>query len=282
MRPATPATSTPSRPTSPALLPGNTATFANYTNYTRGLNGILIDFANLANPAALSASDFQFNVGNNSTPPTSGGPGTGWVTAPTPVSFTTWTGPNGDTFADIIFADNAIQNQWLQVRVLANVDTHLSSTDVFYFGNAIGSTGVTPSSAQVTTADVTATQAAVGPAVVGITNNFDFNRDGRVTAADKTIAQNAVASASVLQLISIPLTPAIQVLGTAGTVPLTATVGTTIGSSTNKTSSTKTSTVKKPALSTPIKVATNTNLSSQSLFSTKKLDASWVREVLGH
>jgi uncharacterized delta-60 repeat protein len=265
-----------------ALLPGNTATFANYTSYTRGLNGILIDFANLANPAALSASDFQFSVGDNSTPPTSGGPGTGWVTAPTPVSFTTWTGPNGDTFADIIWGDNAIQNQWLQVRVLANVDTHLSSTDVFYFGNAIGSTGVTPASAQVTAADVTATQAAVGPAVVGITNNFDFNRDGRVTAADKTIAQNAVVSASVLQLISIPLTPAIQVLGTAGTDLLAATVGTTIGSSTNKSSSTKTSTVKKPALNTPIKVATNTNLSSQSLFSTQKLDASWVREVLGH
>ncbi len=267
-----------------ALLPGGTATFANYTNYSRGLNGILIDFANLANPAAISASDFQFNVGDNSTPPTSAGPGSGWTTAPTPTSFTTWIGPNGDTFADIIWGDNTIQNEWLQVRVLANSDTRLSSTDVFYYGNAIGSTGTSPSSAQVTAADVSATQAAIGPAVVGITNLYDFNRDGRVTAADKTIVQDAVASSSVLQLISIPETPAIQVLGTAETVPLIATVGTTPASPGNQTSSGKTVKSKKPSSSTGqsrvAAVAVNTSVSSETLFSTKKLDASWVREVL--
>ena len=35
-----------------ALLPGDTASFANYTSYFRGINGIMVDIAGLADPAA--------------------------------------------------------------------------------------------------------------------------------------------------------------------------------------------------------------------------------------
>ena len=41
----------------------------------------------------------------------------------------------------IIWADNAIQKQWLQVRVKANANTGLAADDVFYFGNSVGETG---------------------------------------------------------------------------------------------------------------------------------------------
>jgi len=33
---------------------------------------------------------------------------------------------NGDTFADITWANHAIQNEWLQVTVLADANTHLA------------------------------------------------------------------------------------------------------------------------------------------------------------
>ena len=41
-----------------ALLPGETATFVNYTSYLLGINGIMVDIANPANPGGLDASDF--------------------------------------------------------------------------------------------------------------------------------------------------------------------------------------------------------------------------------
>src|SRR6185437_12705632 len=49
-----------------ALLPGGTATFANYTSYSKGINGIMVDIANLpAGTTSLSPSDFAFHVGNS-------------------------------------------------------------------------------------------------------------------------------------------------------------------------------------------------------------------------
>ncbi len=36
-----------------ALLPGGTATLANYTSYSRGINGIIVDIQNLANPGGI-------------------------------------------------------------------------------------------------------------------------------------------------------------------------------------------------------------------------------------
>ncbi|NIM48762.1 MAG: hypothetical protein GTO22_05810, partial [Gemmatimonadales bacterium] len=54
----------------------------------------------------------------------------------------------------IIWPTGAINNQWLQVTVLANADTGLSETDVFYFGNAIGESGNSPTDAMVNAADM--------------------------------------------------------------------------------------------------------------------------------
>ncbi len=46
-----------------ALLPGQAATFANYSSYTDGLNGIMVDVANLLSIPRVD--DFTFEVGNN-------------------------------------------------------------------------------------------------------------------------------------------------------------------------------------------------------------------------
>ncbi len=61
--------------TKTALLPGQTATFANYTSYDRGINGVMIDVANLS--VVPAEEDFQFAVGNNIEP-------CGWTAAPEP------------------------------------------------------------------------------------------------------------------------------------------------------------------------------------------------------
>ena len=73
-----------------SLLPGHTATFANYTSYSRGLNGIIIDVADMS--VLPRIDDFLFSVGNNSDPST-------WTQAPTPTYINTYSGrgPNGTT-----------------------------------------------------------------------------------------------------------------------------------------------------------------------------------------
>ena len=184
-----------------ALLPGAAATFANYTSYTRGINGIMVDLAGAANPAAITAADFTFKVGNDDTP-------AGWSAAPAPTSVTVrpGAGTGGSDRVTIVWADNAIQNQWLQVTVKATAATGLAADDVFYFGNAVGDSGAgnTPEYALVSPADETAVRTnKTGFAPTAVTNVYDFNRDRRVTASDELTARYlATTPATALRLIT--------------------------------------------------------------------------------
>ncbi|MCK4275858.1 MAG: hypothetical protein KAX78_05050, partial [Phycisphaerae bacterium] len=185
-----------------ALLPGGAATFANYTSYARGINGVMVDIENL--PAAPTASDFEFKVGNDSNP-------AGWVTAPAPTSVTlrVGAGASGSDRVTIIWADNAIEKQWMQLTVKATANTGLTIPDVFYFGNAIGETGNSPSDAGVTLADEVAVQTDPHTLMVNptdITNICDFNRDRKVGPTDAIIVRdNATNMFLALQLITVPL-----------------------------------------------------------------------------
>jgi len=185
-----------------ALLPGQTASFANYTSYSRGLNGIMIDVANL--PGPLSAGDFDFRVGNSST--------TGsWSAAPVPLSISTQAGAgvNGSTRITIIWADNLIQNQWLRVTLRATAATGLAHPDVFYFGNAIGETGNSAFNARVDFNDqlLARNNATAVNNPQPLTNRFDFNRDGLVDTTEEWITMRGMGGAVPLQLIAPPLEP---------------------------------------------------------------------------
>ncbi|HMO66725.1 MAG TPA: hypothetical protein PKE47_16145, partial [Verrucomicrobiota bacterium] len=68
-------------PDKQALLPGEQGTFANYTSYAKGLNGIMVDVTGLHLPEQITAADFVFTTGNDSTP-------AGWSSANPPVSVT--------------------------------------------------------------------------------------------------------------------------------------------------------------------------------------------------
>jgi rhamnogalacturonan endolyase len=186
-------------PDKTALLPGQTASFANYTSYSRGLNGIIVDIANLTQ--TLTATDFIFRVGNDDSP-------SAWSAAPAPLSVVNipGAGAGGSTRVVITWADNAIQNEWLQVTLQggAGSASGLASDDIFYFGNTPGEVGNDPANTLVDAVDqLSIRYAATGSAA--ITNVDDVNRDGKVDAADENVARgNQTYFLNELQLISVP------------------------------------------------------------------------------
>ena len=210
-------------PDKQALLPGTPAQFANITSFWQGINGILVDVANL--PAMPAVSDFSFLVGNTTDL-------TYWSAAPQPTGFRVraGAGASGSTRIEFTWAAGSIKNEWLQITVNADSDTGLASPDVFYFGNLIGYSGATTLGAIfiVTPADVASAQqdphGFLNPA--SITDPNDFNRDGRVDASDQIIAKDqATAEAVLVRLgMSTILLPARTSI-TAATVGVSASPG---------------------------------------------------------
>jgi hypothetical protein len=183
-----------------ALLPGQTATFQNVTGYSKGINGIIIDVSNLDNLPRFE--DYSFEVWDGSNP-------SGWVTAPAPSIINVYPGrgPNGSTQITIIWPDNAIQNEWLQAAILANAHTGLPADDTFYFGNLVGATGMsnTSAAAMVGSADFDAIVADPhGPFnKAAITSANDVNHDGLVNANDAIYARNNAGN--ILPFITAPM-----------------------------------------------------------------------------
>jgi Concanavalin A-like lectin/glucanases superfamily len=180
-----------------ALMPGETASFQNYSSYAKGINGIIIDVADLE--VLPRVDDFNFRVGSDSDVEN-------WTAAPTPTYVNTYPGRGigGSTQITLIWDDNAIQNEWLQVIMPADSHLGLAEDNVFYFGSAIGETG-NSSNAFVDTGDELATRSngtAAGGAA--ITNVYDFNRDKQVDSQDEMIARSHRSGLAPLQLITVP------------------------------------------------------------------------------
>jgi len=180
------------------LLPGQVATFENYTSYYRGINGVFVD---IVDPAGMiSVDDFRFHVGNHDDP-------SGWAKAPPPTMFTVreGAGVGGSDRATFVWDDFAIQNQWLQVTVLAD-NLGLAHDDVFYFGNAVAEVGNDPGDAQVNTIDLLLARnnprSFLEPAEIDFP--YDHNRDGRVNTTDVLLARNNQTSfLDALRLIDL-------------------------------------------------------------------------------
>jgi hypothetical protein len=197
-----------------ALLPGQSRSAANYTSYARGLNGLMVDVANL--PAGdLSGADFSFKAGNDNAP-------AGWVDAPGPLSLTIrrGAGTGGSDRVTLVFADGAIKDQWLQVTVKANPRTGLAAPDVFYFGNLIGEANDSATSAIVNALDVAAVKRALGRIGQDVNQAIDFDHDGRVNALDLAAARGRLGKS--LSLNAAPVAPA----AAFGAIPVSATTST--------------------------------------------------------
>jgi len=187
------------------LLPGGTASFANYTSYSRGINGLMVDLDELAD--AVTAADFEFEVNSASDPDT-------WVPGPVPMSVTVRedVGAGGSDRVTVVWADNAIENQWVKVTVLANANTDLADSDEFYFGSVIGDTD---GDAQVDSDDYSAVLSQFGQAGSGLT--ADFNADGGVDFTDFAALRPHYGTSV---LLPTPPAPAPQAATAATSAPL--------------------------------------------------------------
>jgi L-ascorbate metabolism protein UlaG (beta-lactamase superfamily) len=175
------------------LLAGQTATFENYSSFDKGINALAIDLRNLG--PSPSVADFVFKTGRNNNPDS-------WSAAPAPTSFSVrrGEGESGSDRVTLVWADGAIANTWLQVRIPA-------TGNVFYFGSAVGETGNSAANAFVSAADEIGVRSNFTDAgePAGIGNVYDFNRDNAVDATDELIARdNRRLLSGALPLISTP------------------------------------------------------------------------------
>lgn len=206
-----------------ALLPGQTAAFANYTSYSSGINGIMVDIAGLA--GTLTAEDFSFRVGNNNDLAT-------WVAGPAPslVAVRPGAGVDGADRVTLIWPNwpsaGSIAKKWLQVTVRPTPNTGLATSDIFYFGNALGDTGNSTSDAKVTLADRDLIRANFSQAAgsAGVVSRYDINRDSKASQADADlVSKNLDSASSELALITVPVEE--RVLELASTVSIEAVRG---------------------------------------------------------
>lgn len=188
-----------------ALLPGQLASVENYSNYALGLNRIRIEVAGL-NSETLTAEDFRFRVGNTEDPsewPLLSGDSE----VPLPSIIVTPTATPGVDAVMLTWPDNAIENQWLGLTLLANSNTGLSGDDEFYFGNQIGDTnGDVDANNRVIVDELDARgirAAASGFSSVSMNNPFDMDRDQVVNSFDHALAQTNFTSGDSLLMLDL-------------------------------------------------------------------------------
>ena len=159
------------------LLPGQAATFANYSSFDKGINALAIDVRNLGPSPTVDA--FDFKVGTSADPST-------WADAPAPTGFSvrSGAGAGGADRLTVVWADGAIKNTWLQVTLVATGNCFTSATPSARRAIA----RPTRSCRRPTRSPSALTRAARRTA--GIDSAYDFNRDGKVDAADELIARS--------------------------------------------------------------------------------------------
>ncbi|HRZ92871.1 MAG TPA: hypothetical protein P5022_08190, partial [Candidatus Paceibacterota bacterium] len=126
--------------------------------------------------------------------------------APSTITVRTGAGASGSDRLTLIWPDNAIQKQWLQVTVQATPNTGLGASDVFYFGNAVGECGNSTTDAKVDLLDQQMARAnphtIFNPAPID--DPCDYNRDKKVDLFDQNIARaNPTTVFSALNLIDL-------------------------------------------------------------------------------
>jgi hypothetical protein len=238
-----------------AYLPGSgAATFANVSSYTRGINGIMIDIPN--QHGTITTADFVFKVGNNNAP-------NNWASAPLPttVSVRPGAGVNGLDRLELIWPDKAIRNTWLQVIMKGNdvtggndTNTGLGSSLIFYFGHSLADTG--SDSATLASVDMNDELGVRGHYVqlfknIPITNLYDFDRDGTVSAIDELAARNNYTKLlTVLHYLNLASPPASPqgdpAASPAAAMPLTSTAASPVASLTGSITQADPSDLEKP------------------------------------
>ena len=161
------------------------ASVNNYSNYVRGINGLMIDVLNLANPNDISPSDFAFRAGNSNDL-------SEWDAGPKFQEFdVTEIAPNTYRIT-MTWNDNAVKSGWLETTLLSTEATGLAEADTFYFGNAIGDTKNSATDAMVDGTDFAAVRDNPRDFLnrAAIDSVFDLNRDSFVDGTDLAIVRD--------------------------------------------------------------------------------------------
>ncbi len=183
-----------------ALLPGESASFENYSGYVKGINGVMVDVVNL--PATPTPADFVFRIGNSNDVDA-------WetlTTAPT-IQVRPGEGIDGSSRISLIWPEDTIKNQWLQVTVRSDGPNAIVDTaDVHYWGNQIAEVGNSATSTAVNAVDFGGVSANFsGFSLVPVTSAYDVNKDRRINAVDASnVSANFSGFSPTLRLIDAP------------------------------------------------------------------------------
>jgi hypothetical protein len=181
-----------------------TLSYANLINTTRGINGLVFDVAGLA-ASSLTAADFGFRMSPTGAYNESENAPSSWAAAPEPTLIDVTPGTSTTPArVRLEWANNAIANRWLQIRLLANANTGLVSPEVYYVGHLYGEVNAASGGGvfTVTTADVTAIRPFVG-GQASVSSIYDLDKNGVVSTADITSMRPRVGLNS-LRVITIP------------------------------------------------------------------------------
>jgi subtilisin-like proprotein convertase family protein len=182
-----------------------TLTFANLINTTRGINGLVFDIAG-STGIGVTAADFAFRMSPVNSFNESTNPPSSWTPAPAPTLVHVTPGTaNSPTRIRLEWANNAIANRWLQIKILANSNTGLASPEVYYLGHLYGEANgaVAGGVFHVSNADVTAMRPTVG-SLATPNSGFDLDKNGIVSVADIIGVRLQAQSLASLRVITIP------------------------------------------------------------------------------
>jgi RHS repeat-associated protein len=199
------------------LVP-QTLGYTNLINTTRGINGLVLDIAGLV-ASNLTVADFVFRMSPTGLFNEAANPPQSWQVAPAPTNIVVTPG-NATTPARVRleWPDNSIANRWLQIQVVADANTGLTSTQVYYVGHLQGEVNgqITGGAFFVTTQDQSAVL-PLGLATVGVPRDLDKN--GFVTTQDLTAVRNSITAGRTLRVITIPASGSVNegaLLGSGG------------------------------------------------------------------
>jgi hypothetical protein len=123
-------------------------------------------------------------------------------------------GTAGSDRVELIWPDNTIQNQWLQITVKADTNTGLAAPDVFYFGNLMGDATY---NGVVTGSDVSNIKATVSTSAT-LASPTDLNRNATITGSDVSLAKLSVG-ASLPMITALATAPAVAEPATSQATP---------------------------------------------------------------
>ena len=198
----------PSKLVAKAGAAAQTLSFANVSNYTRGINGLIVDVPGLTAASLVAGTDVAFRMSPQGAFDEAANPPSSWGAAPNPTAIVV-TAATASAPARVRFewADNVIQNRWLEVRVLANAAIGVPAVQEFYLGNLQGEINgaLLGGSYFVQNADLTAALPVGGAGSPGAVSSIrDVDKSGFVLNADFTAIRQGIVNGLVLRNITIP------------------------------------------------------------------------------